>query len=277
MARQPSSYKPSVVHMTEDQTSRLDPYASLLELTSAGRVSLAWAMTHFCMLHWGADGREIVAALSDPEASESCAEAIRGATVTLGRVFAAGGARTYARPIGGGPSVPLDPEHWELDDWTARFRLSAIALKQPWAATAEPTYWIFVDAAEWGRIAMESCADVPGSRTLARGRSSPETVSGPNGNQLSAPEDQSLLRLPQVRQMTGLSRSTIYAKMRAGTFPRNVDVGSSMAGRRRRRVAAKSRLRRYLLWRVSSADRHSPNRATLRAAANTDGKAPNRP
>jgi prophage regulatory protein len=35
----------------------------------------------------------------------------------------------------------------------------------------------------------------------------------------------SLLRLPTVRARTGLSRSSIYARVAAGTFPRPISIG----------------------------------------------------
>lgn len=35
-----------------------------------------------------------------------------------------------------------------------------------------------------------------------------------------------LLRRPVVQEMTGLSRSSIYAKMADGTFPRPVQIGA---------------------------------------------------
>jgi prophage regulatory protein len=36
---------------------------------------------------------------------------------------------------------------------------------------------------------------------------------------------QALLRLPVVKARTGLSRSTIYARIREGTFPAPVNLG----------------------------------------------------
>jgi prophage regulatory protein len=36
---------------------------------------------------------------------------------------------------------------------------------------------------------------------------------------------QKLLRLPQVKQATGLSKSTIYARIAEGTFPRQIPIG----------------------------------------------------
>jgi prophage regulatory protein len=34
-----------------------------------------------------------------------------------------------------------------------------------------------------------------------------------------------LLRLPQVKETTGLSKSTIYARISEGTFPKQVSLG----------------------------------------------------
>ncbi len=34
-----------------------------------------------------------------------------------------------------------------------------------------------------------------------------------------------LLRLPQVKQSTGLSKSTIYARIAEGTFPKQIPLG----------------------------------------------------
>ena len=34
-----------------------------------------------------------------------------------------------------------------------------------------------------------------------------------------------LLRLPQVKAFTGLSKSTIYARIAEGTFPKQISIG----------------------------------------------------
>ena len=39
----------------------------------------------------------------------------------------------------------------------------------------------------------------------------------------------SILRRKQVQARTGLSRSTIYARIAAGTFPRPIDLGGGRA------------------------------------------------
>ena len=41
---------------------------------------------------------------------------------------------------------------------------------------------------------------------------------------------QHLLRLPTVKAITGLSRSTIYLRMSEGTFPEKISLGSRAVG-----------------------------------------------
>ncbi|WP_219851846.1 helix-turn-helix transcriptional regulator [Methylibium rhizosphaerae] len=51
----------------------------------------------------------------------------------------------------------------------------------------------------------------------------PSAPSAP-GSRITAPRER-LLRLPEVEQRTGLKKSSIYAGMRSGTFPRCVTIG----------------------------------------------------
>jgi prophage regulatory protein len=39
-----------------------------------------------------------------------------------------------------------------------------------------------------------------------------------------------ILRRPQVEEMTGLSRSTLYLRMKSGKFPRPVNLGGRAVG-----------------------------------------------
>ena len=49
---------------------------------------------------------------------------------------------------------------------------------------------------------------------------------------------QHILRLPTVKAITGLSRSTIYLRMSEGSFPRQVNLGSRAVGWLASEVAA---------------------------------------
>ena len=42
--------------------------------------------------------------------------------------------------------------------------------------------------------------------------------------------EQMILRLPKVKAITGLSRSTIYLRMSEGTFPKHISFGSRAVG-----------------------------------------------
>ena len=42
--------------------------------------------------------------------------------------------------------------------------------------------------------------------------------------------EQHILRLPTVKTVTGLSRSTIYLRMSEGTFPEKISLGSRAVG-----------------------------------------------
>lgn len=50
--------------------------------------------------------------------------------------------------------------------------------------------------------------------------------------QIDYPEMQpgQILRLPEVKKLTGLSRSTIYARMREKRFPERIDLGGRAVG-----------------------------------------------
>jgi prophage regulatory protein len=41
---------------------------------------------------------------------------------------------------------------------------------------------------------------------------------------------QTIIRLPQVKTRTGLSRSTIYKRISEGSFPRQVSLGDKAVG-----------------------------------------------
>ena len=46
-----------------------------------------------------------------------------------------------------------------------------------------------------------------------------------------------ILRLPKVKAITGLSRSTIYLRMSEGTFPQKISIGLRAVGWLRSEVA----------------------------------------
>lgn len=55
-------------------------------------------------------------------------------------------------------------------------------------------------------------------------------------SQISATSPQTILRLAEVRQRTGLSRSSIYKRIEAGEFPHQISLGARAVGWLKREV-----------------------------------------
>lgn len=215
------------------------PYAAAGDLTSSGRVSLARATTEYCLLHWGMDEADVAAALAvdDPE-GEADRFRVLGAVRLFGRLFADGVVRTFARRFGGGSPVPLASEVWELDDYRPRFLHCALALDAPWDVDVPPTHWILVDEQDWREVLERSCAEhLPRSwRTRGRQAETGQDEGDAAGGGSTAASE-SFLRLPEVKARTGLARSTIYARIGRGAFPRQVDLDGNVAAWRETEVA----------------------------------------
>ena len=56
-----------------------------------------------------------------------------------------GRVRTYARPLGGGAMVELEPSLWELDEPLARAAVCSLNIDDPFNQKAPPTHFIFVE------------------------------------------------------------------------------------------------------------------------------------
>ncbi len=58
---------------------------------------------------------------------------------------------------------------------------------------------------------------------------------------------QKLIRLPEVKAMTGLSKSTIYARIAEGTFPKQIPLGPRLV------VWVESDIQNWIAVQVSAA------------------------
>lgn len=100
---------------------------------------------------------------------------------------------------------------------------------QPFDHRAAPTHWIFVDADDGRRLLDASCAKwAPPRPTRTRGGSAPDGAAVATAIPMTHARD-SLVRLPEVKRRTGLARSTIYAWIEAGRFPRQVPMEGNIA------------------------------------------------
>lgn len=217
--------------MTE-QPAKPGPYTMDEPPCSSGRVLLARAVSHYCALEWGLEGADIEAALADTSDHLDDIARVRSLAGHLGHIFADGGMETYARPFGGGKPQPIPRSAWELDAFDRRFATSGIALERPFDADAPETHWIFVDTQAFQALIDRAFADFTrparGDRAVSariRPAAQPEAAV-----EKAAGAPETLLRLPEVKRRTGLSRSTIYARAAAGTFPKGVPMGGNVTG-----------------------------------------------
>lgn len=228
--RQPLSYNHGV-------TSNVDsPYLLDEPPTSAGRVLLARAFSHWCMLHHGYSPAEIAAAL---DASTMCNEDDRrtvGSDARLiGELLAAGQIRAFARPIGGGEPSPLAMATWERDDFRAIFARSALDPTHPFKGDVEPTHWIFFDIEDFNGVLEASCATaVPPQHRAADGvPAAPAEREVQTGRHLG----NDLVRIDEVKRRTGMSKATIYRRILEGRFPKQIPMKGNIAAWRESDIA----------------------------------------
>lgn len=231
--------------MTDEQTLRVrSPYRLENPPTSNGRLFLARAFEHWCALHFGYSGEEIAAAFSGDGPTGIAAD-VRMAARVIGEALARGIVRAWARSIGGGEPAELRASNWELDSFDDRFATGAIDPKRPFDPLAEPTSWIFVDMDGWNALVEASVAEFvrpTRARTLRLGPGAPveESVSDATGRTGPAQsgDEERLVRLPEIKRRTGMSRSTVYRRMAGGKFPECVPMSGNMAAWRESEVAA---------------------------------------
>ena len=197
---------------------------------SAGRVLLARVLEEFVAIEWGI-GPDDLASYFGPEGFESeddryVANCIRNACGAIVDLILAKRLHTYARPLGGGLPVALDPGLWEIDDARTRFATSTIALQTPFDLMVARTHWIFVDTGDLDEITTLLCGGSPFDVGSPVGRA-PASMSdsAPHGDGTVVPQG-NLLRQVEVTARTGMSRSTMYAKIERGDFPEPLRLGS---------------------------------------------------
>ncbi|MES1974274.1 MAG: AlpA family transcriptional regulator [Pseudomonadota bacterium] len=200
---------------------------------SRGRVPLTRAFEDYCCMRWGLSGDEIADAAEGGDGGADVRTMVAMAIDLLGNTFIQGAFPAWARPIGGGVPEEIPAENWELDDLTPRFASGTMNMRRPFDLEAEPTHTIFLDEATRDAFLAACCVDLPGyaAMTLRTAHATAGTddvegaVDAPIGWQPDA-----ILRRDEVIRMTGLKRSTIYARMSRGEFPQSVDLGGRQTG-----------------------------------------------
>lgn len=207
-------------------TTAASPYTLDEPPTSTGRVFLARAFSHWCVLHYGHSPEEVEEALRESaQATSPTVRHIRFAARLIGELLAADKLKASARPFGGGTPSPILPVDWELDDFRPRMAASALDPARPFDAGAAPTHWIFLDLDDFNRLVEASCADVlPPSRAAGSRRRAPTPERNDDHTDESRPSEERHVRMPEIRQRTGMSASTVYRRIAQERFPTQIPM-----------------------------------------------------
>jgi prophage regulatory protein len=212
------------------------PYLMDEPPTSTGRVLLASAFSHWCILHHGYSPAETAAAL-DPETAAAldpdfnCGLQDRRTVGTearlLGGLLAAGHIRAFTRPIGAGNPAPLPSTVWERDDFRPIFACSALDPARPFEDSLRPTHWIFLDLDDFNHVIAASCGEVvPPARQVPDVVAAAPAEPEPEGARHIGND---LVRIKEVERRTQMSRATIYRRIDDGRFPKQVPIAGNIA------------------------------------------------
>jgi prophage regulatory protein len=168
----------------------------------------------------------------------------------LAGIFLRGRIQTYTRLAGGGDPIKLPASAWESDDPVARFSTASLNVDRPHDPSAEATHWIFVDDAQWDaamhglrQSRLEPLNNVHEIEIDEEERLAVTVDHLPESTSTSVPAvgvqrtderwRNEILTMDNVEGVTGLKRSTIYAKMAAGSFPQRIPIHGTRKGWRR--------------------------------------------
>lgn len=218
-------------------------------IRSAGRTLLSDAFSNYMALTAGISPLEIASAF-DAGGNADDRDMIQREIHFLTGIFVEGRIKTFARLSGGGEPSELPASAWEIDDAVHRFATTSLNVELPHDPSADATHWIFVDNVEWD-LAMDGLRenhlepfddwdgtevelDEPPAIDVLHAEAPPAgpADAGPAQSQPQLWRNE-MMSIEAVISATGLKRSTIYAKVAAGSFPRQIAIhGTRIAWRR---------------------------------------------
>lgn len=227
-------------------TNTLTPwsvYDGQLPASSAGRIPLEKAFAMLVYDRIGFEAWELSELFSGPEDAEETGparELVRMEAELMNREILNGKLSTFARPIGGGKIIPLKPEVWEIDEPLNRFALASFNLEQWMDCNSEPTHRIFLNEEQflnWGgklqrpeiisEAQLSKIFDPFGTSIKAVPKD--EENNHQNVGNAVVPSDVKpcFLRLEEVLDRVGLSKSSVYDRINKGKFPAQKKLGES--------------------------------------------------
>lgn len=204
-----------------------------------------------------------------PEGEVPVSAIVQTCARTFQEAVLAGTLQTSARPLDGGEPTALKPLHWEIDNPVPRIASGCLNLEDWSNGLATPTHRIFVDRSDFDTFlaslmtqdeiydavgqARKSFTSAPPPQTSPatekralperdrhRRQMAGETVrqAGAKNPQGLAPAteqapvraEETILRRPEVLSRIAVSASTLDNLIKAGTFPKQIQLGPRSVG-----------------------------------------------
>lgn len=186
-------------------------------------------LTTYTIVQYGI-GPEQIAEAFDEQGDRRDRSLVISSVRFLGDHLLSGLFTTFARPIGGGEPMRLEPSMWELDDFLPRFATCALDLRRPFDHSSPPTHRIFTTEEDRQALFDACCQDSPiysGPRIV---RQAQQPVALADEQPVGPMPLDRLIRINELEGLVGMSRSTIYDRIGAGRFPEPVKNGSRLSG-----------------------------------------------
>lgn len=218
------------------------PYLMQDHPKSRDHILLSQALEQYTLVEWGISAEDIAAAFiggRDQPQGALDRERVLVAVRMLTDLILSDRLTTQVRPFGGGQPRALSTCDWEIDDPLRRFAWSAMDPSAPFERDANPTHWVMVSRSQMDEIVARLCQ-------VSVEQSQPDVSTTPENLLVTAARVASggaatsqgrLLGLPEVMKRTSLSKSTIYGKIEAGSFPKQIPLGARKSVWREEEVA----------------------------------------
>lgn len=245
-------------------TAPWQPYLEHQPVSSTG-ISLVEAFGKMVQAEWSLHSFELFEALGETEETgdgeipvsvivQICARSFQEAVLE-------GKLQTSARPLAGGEPIALKPLHWEIDNPIPRMASGCLNLNDWCDVLAAPTHRIFVNRKDFDAflsslMTQDEIYEAAGASAHPK-KPTAETTSAttsPIANKLvreqqatrgatAASEgvppasfrpaqqvEETILRRPEVLSRIGVSQSTLDNMVKAGTFPKQIQLSSRAVG-----------------------------------------------
>lgn len=245
-------------------TAPWQPYIEHQPVSSAG-ISLVEAFGKMVQAEWSLHSFDLFEALGEteetPEGEIPVSVIVQICARTFQEAVLEGKLQTSARPLAGGEPVELKPLHWEIDNPVPRMASGCLNLDDWSNVLAPPTHRIFVNRKDFDAflatlMTQDEIYEAVGAGARSKRPASelmPATTSSivnkpvreqqatrvaattsegvpPASIRQAQQFEESILRRPEVLSRIGVSQSTLDNMVKAGTFPKQIQLSPRAVG-----------------------------------------------